>query len=85
MNRIALTGADLFAWMALRRVRRGYIAKLGDRYFDAGRPIPGYLAEALDALTGAGLVVPGHGRPAGRWAASGHDDRPREIKVCSSP
>lgn len=43
--------------MALRRVHRGYIAKLGGRYFDAGRPIPGYLAEALDALTKAGLVV----------------------------
>lgn len=57
MNRIALAGADLFAWMALRRVYRGYLAKLGDRYFDAGRPIPGYLAEALDALTGARLAV----------------------------
>ncbi|MGH3939922.1 MAG: hypothetical protein ACRDTG_15085 [Pseudonocardiaceae bacterium] len=57
MNRITLAGTDLFAWMALRRVHRGYIARLGDRYVDAGRPIPGYLAEALDMLAGAGLVA----------------------------
>ncbi|MGH3939920.1 MAG: hypothetical protein ACRDTG_15075 [Pseudonocardiaceae bacterium] len=67
MNRIALAGTDLFAWMALRRVHRGYIAKWGDRYLDAGRPIPGHIAEALDALTEAGLVLLAEANPlAGR-------------------
>ncbi|MGH3916966.1 MAG: hypothetical protein ACRDTC_26680 [Pseudonocardiaceae bacterium] len=57
VNRMPLVGADLFAWMALRRVYQGHLAKLDDRYFDGGRPIPGYLTEALDALTGTGLAV----------------------------
>lgn len=57
VTRMPLVGADLVTWMALRRMYRGHLAKLGDHYLDGGRPIPGYLTEALDALTGTGLAL----------------------------
>lgn len=52
-----LAGADLYAWMALRRVSGGGVAKLGDHYLDRGRPTPGYVAESLAELLEGGLVA----------------------------
>jgi hypothetical protein len=42
-----LTGWDFFSWMGLRRVNRGGLAKLGEHYFDGGRPVPGFLVDTL--------------------------------------
>ena len=55
----ALAGADLFTWLALRRVHGGRVAKVGDRYLDGETPVPGYVAEILDDLIAFGLVTLG--------------------------
>lgn len=49
---------ELVAWMAMRRVAGGRVRRLpGGSYVDGGRPVPGYIAEALTAVTAAGLVA----------------------------
>jgi hypothetical protein len=50
-----LAGADLYDWIAFRRVSGG-IARVGDRWFDGGRRVPGYVADTLTALCEVGLV-----------------------------
>ncbi|MGH3778319.1 MAG: hypothetical protein ACRDRR_21690 [Pseudonocardiaceae bacterium] len=62
-----LTGADLYDWIALRRVSSGGMAKLGDRWLDSGHRIPGYVTEALAVLCGDGLVTMADPEP-GRMA-----------------
>jgi hypothetical protein len=57
MARPQLTGADLYDWMALRRVSAGGIAKVNDHWLERGRRIPGYIAEALTALCDTGVVT----------------------------
>jgi hypothetical protein len=57
MTRVQLSGADLYDWIALRRVNDGGVAKMGDRWFDGGRPVPGYVADALTALRDKRLLV----------------------------
>lgn len=57
MTRAPLTGADLYDWIALRRVSGGGMAKLGDRWLDSGHRVPGYVTEALAVLCGDGLVA----------------------------
>jgi hypothetical protein len=47
---IPLAEGDLYAWIALRRVSGGGVAKLGDRYLDRGHPTPGLVADALEKL-----------------------------------
>lgn len=44
-------------WLALRRVSRGRVAKLGDHWLDARRPVPCFLPDALNELIQAGLVT----------------------------
>lgn len=53
----ALAGADLFTWLAMRRVHGGRVAKVGDRYLDGEIPVPGYVAEVLDELISLGLLA----------------------------
>lgn len=52
-----LTGSDLRDWMALRRVSGGGVARMGAHWFDHGRPVPGYLADALAELCASKLVA----------------------------
>ncbi len=56
-TRPQLAGADLYDWMALRRVSGGGIAKTGDYWLEHGRRIRGYVADALTALCGTGAVL----------------------------
>ncbi|MGH3822457.1 MAG: hypothetical protein ACRDRA_06405 [Pseudonocardiaceae bacterium] len=49
--------SDLATWIALRRAHEGGVANLEGQWFDSGRPVPGYLANALDGLTNRGLLV----------------------------
>ena len=53
----SLTGADLYHWVALRRVSNGGITKLGERWLDHGAPVPGYLTAALTELSELALVT----------------------------
>lgn len=52
-----LTGADLYDWIALRRVSAGGIAKMNDHWFDGGLRVPGYVTDALTVLCDKELVV----------------------------
>ncbi len=52
-------GSGVAVWIALRRVHRGGVARLAGCWLDAGRPVPGYVAEALEALTHGGLLALG--------------------------
>jgi hypothetical protein len=65
MTRAPLTGADLYDWIALRRVSGGGMAKLGDRWLDSGHRVPGYVTEALVVLRGDGLVTLADSQPGG--------------------
>lgn len=44
-------------WIALRRAHEGGVANLVGQWFDSGRPVPGYVADALEGLTSGGLLV----------------------------
>lgn len=52
-----LTGADLYDWIALRRVSEGRMARMGDCWLDFGHRVPGYVADALTELLAGGLVT----------------------------
>lgn len=68
ITRALLTDADLYDWIALRRVNDGGIARAGDRWFDSGLRVPGYVTEALTALCGNGLVTLAEGDEWDVWA-----------------
>ncbi len=44
-------------WIALRRAHQGGVANLAGQWFDSGSPVPGYVADALEGLTSAGLLT----------------------------
>ncbi|MGH3797738.1 MAG: hypothetical protein ACRDSP_22940 [Pseudonocardiaceae bacterium] len=49
---------ELTEWLALQRIRGGRITKLGEGlYVDQGRPIPGYISDALGRVEGDGFAV----------------------------
>ncbi|MGQ0774137.1 MAG: hypothetical protein ACT4NY_06935 [Pseudonocardiales bacterium] len=52
-----LAGPELFAWLALRRVDRGGIARLDGRYYDRGRRVPCFLLDVFDELVEADLLT----------------------------
>jgi len=72
-----LTGADLYDWIALRRVSDGGIARMGDRWFDSGLRVPGYVAGTLDRLCNHGLAVLAEPDMCGMERAAPTDDGTR--------
>jgi hypothetical protein len=52
-------------WLALRRVHEGGVTQLttSEQFLDRGRPVAGYLAEALGQLIGSGHLTLGAGDP----------------------
>lgn len=56
-TRHPLTGADLYDWMALRRVSAGGIGSIGDHWLEYGRQIPGYVSDTLAWLCDSDAVV----------------------------
>lgn len=46
-------------WIALRRAHVGGVSNLVGRWLDSGRQVPGYVADALDELISAELLVLG--------------------------
>lgn len=61
---------DTPEWLALRRVQRGGITRIGGSYLDRGSAVADYLGIALDQLTGIGLVLFGEPEPTGRQRAA---------------
>lgn len=57
MTRAPLAGAEVYEWIALRRVRGGEVAKVGHRWLDSGCQVPGYLTGAFARLLAGGLVI----------------------------
>jgi hypothetical protein len=58
LTRPPLTGADLTTgWRCDALLPAGGIAKMGDHWFDHGRQIPDYVADALDALCDSSAVA----------------------------
>jgi hypothetical protein len=53
---VKLSFPDHLSWLALRRVRRGGVAKLGECYLDGGQPLGILLAELLALLLEEGLL-----------------------------
>ncbi|HXT45352.1 MAG TPA: hypothetical protein VN748_14745 [Pseudonocardiaceae bacterium] len=51
-----LAGDGIVA-IALRRVSGGGMAKMGDHWFDGGRRVPGYVADALTVLCAGRMVM----------------------------
>ena len=52
-----LAGPDLYAWMALRRVHGGGVARFEGCYYDSGRRMPCFLPDVFDELAEAGLLT----------------------------
>ncbi|MEO7195966.1 MAG: hypothetical protein ABIZ05_14320 [Pseudonocardiaceae bacterium] len=57
MIRVPLAGAEVYEWVALRRVRCGGVTRVGDRWLDSGHQMPDYVAGALAGLLVGGLVM----------------------------
>lgn len=53
-------------WLALRRVHEGGVTRLGDRFFNEGRPVADYLAAAFDELIRCELLALGRATPSGQ-------------------
>lgn len=49
--------SDVIAWIALRRVHGGAVARVGSCWVDGGRRLPDYLPAVLDEFVTAGLVA----------------------------
>lgn len=60
---MTLTGEDLFAWLALRRVEYRRLTLLGGRYLDHGSPVSCFLPGVLDNLVQAGVLALGDPDP----------------------
>jgi hypothetical protein len=52
-----LAGADLYDWMALRRVSEGGVTQTGGCWLESGHRVPGYIADTLTELLAGGLVT----------------------------
>jgi hypothetical protein len=50
-------GSRVAVWIAWRRAHQGSVANLAGYWFDSGRLVPGYVAEALEELTHGGLLA----------------------------
>lgn len=57
MTRAPLAGAEMYEWVALRRVSCGGVAKVGRRWLESGHQVPGFVAVALARLLAGGLVM----------------------------
>jgi hypothetical protein len=57
MIRAPLAGAEVYEWIALRRVSIGGVTKVGHRWLESGHRVPGYVTNALAALLAGGLVM----------------------------
>lgn len=57
MTGAPLAGTEVFEWIALRRVSRGGVTKVGHRWLASGRPVPVCVADALTRLLASGLVI----------------------------
>jgi hypothetical protein len=56
MTRVPLAGAEVYEWVALRRVSGGEVTKVDHRWWESDHQIPGYLTGALAQLLARGLV-----------------------------
>lgn len=52
-----MTGANLYHWIALRRVLDGEVTRLNDCWRDHRHVVPGYVTNALNELLMGGLVM----------------------------
>jgi hypothetical protein len=57
MTRAPLAGAEVYEWIALRRVSIGGVTKVGHRWLESGHQVPGYVSNALAGLLTGGLVM----------------------------
>jgi hypothetical protein len=57
MTRAPLAGAEVYEWVALRRVSGGGVVKVDHRWLESGHQIPGYVVGALAGLLARGLVM----------------------------
>jgi hypothetical protein len=57
MTRVPLAGAEVYEWIALRRVSIGGVTKVGHRWLESGHRIPGYVTNSLAGLLAGGLVM----------------------------
>lgn len=56
-NQAPLSGADLYDWIALRRVSDGLVAIQNGLWLESGRRMPGYVTDTLTALAEQRLVT----------------------------
>lgn len=60
-----MTGADLYHWVAMRRVSAGQVTRLGEGWLDRGHPVPDYVTNALTQLCDGALVALADSKPGG--------------------
>ena len=85
VNRAPLAGAEVYEWVALRRVSIGGVTKVDHRWLESGHQIPGYLARALARLLASRLVMlpDPHPDPAvGARVALTNDGNDRYERLC---
>jgi hypothetical protein len=57
MTRAPLAGAEVYEWVALRRVSAGEVTKADHRWLVNGHRVPAYIADALARSLATGLVI----------------------------
>lgn len=57
---------EVTEWLALHRVHEGGLTKLNHTYLNHGRPVAGYLADALDGLIHTEHLALGQPSPSGQ-------------------
>jgi hypothetical protein len=62
-SRTAPSESWLAVWIALRKAHEGGVGNLNGQWCDSGRQVPGYVADALDALISTGLLLLGEEEP----------------------
>jgi hypothetical protein len=77
MTQASLAGAEVYEWVALRRVSAGAVTKAEHRWLANGHQVPAYIAGALARSLATGLVIlldpSAQGVARAVLTASGHD------------
>lgn len=77
MTQAPLAGAEVYEWVALRRVSAGGVTQADHRWLANGHRVPAYIAGALARSLATGLVILLHPSAGGVsraiLTASGHD------------
>lgn len=77
--------SEVTEWLALHRAHEGGVTKLNNGFLNHGRPVAGYLADAIDGLIRSEHLVLGQPSPSGqRQIRVTHTGQTRYAQLCTT-